>query len=87
MCQVVSVDEDSDKHDDRSQHLPSTTATTERSVIPTGPAAASTTATTAATSVVATATTATAVASHLSQARVDLLLGLSEETDEITSLL
>jgi hypothetical protein len=46
-----------------------------------------TTATTTATAPAATTTAATAVADHLGETGVDLLLGLGEDSDEVTSLL
>ena len=55
--------------------------------LPTAAATATTTASTVATAAVATATTTTTVAGHLNETWVDLLLGLSEDVDEITSLL
>lgn len=68
--------------------LPATVATERCAVAaaPTATAAAATT--TAATAAIATTTATTATeAAHLSETRVDLLVGLTEHVHEITSLL
>lgn len=57
-----------------------------KGLLPPTTTSATASATAAATSP-ATTTTATTVAGHLVQARIDLLLGLCENLDEITSLL
>jgi len=71
--------------------LPAAASTDRSSVAARVPAATSATTATAAAAatpaVAATTATAAAVARHLSQTRVDLLLGLSEHADEVTSLL
>lgn len=65
-----------------------TTATSQRSIVAAGPSASTASATTT-TSTVATAasTSATAVASHLREARIDLLIGLLQYLYELTRLL
>ena len=67
-------------------------AVTKRGAVSAAPATTSAaTATTTATAPATSATTATAaattVANHLSETRVDLLLGLTKNVDEVTSLL
>lgn len=68
--------------------LPAAVAT-ERGLIRSRPSASTTsTATPTAAATPAAASTATAtVAGHLGQTRIDLLLGLCEHVDEVTSLL
>lgn len=65
-------------------------AVTKRGAVAAAPATTSAAATTAATTPAASTTTATAaatVADHLGETRVNLLLGLTENVDEVTSLL
>jgi len=66
--------------------LPAAVAT-EWSVVTTRPATTSSTTAAASTAVATTASTATAVTRHLRKTRVDLLLGLGENLDEVTGLL
>lgn len=67
--------------------LPAAVAT-EGSIVGSGVATATvvTTATTSTTTSISAVATATAVARHLVQARIDLLLGLCENLDQVTSL-
>jgi len=65
-------------------------AVTKRGSVATAPATTSTAAATATAPATTTATatsSTTAVADHLGEARVNLLLGLLEHVDEVTSLL
>ena len=66
-------------------------AVTKRGAVAAAPAttsaATATTATAPATSTTAATAAATTVANHLSETGVDLLLGLTENVDEVTSLL
>ena len=66
-------------------------AVTKRGAVATAPATTSTAATATATAPATSATTATAattaIADHLSETGIDLLLGLTENVDEVTSLL
>lgn len=55
--------------------------------LPTASTSAATAASTVATASVAAASTTATVAGHLNETWVNLLLGLSENVDEITSLL
>lgn len=55
--------------------------------LPTASTSAATAASTVTTTSVAAATTTATVAGHLNETWVNLLLGLSENVDEITSLL
>ena len=65
------------------------TAATDGGAVASRPAATTTTATSATSTAttVATATSSTAVASHLSQTWVNLLLSLGEDVHEVTRLL
>jgi hypothetical protein len=63
-------------------------AATKRRVVASGPVSTTTAATSSATAAVTSATTsaAAAIADHLGETRVNLLLGLCENIHEITSL-